>query len=316
MKRFLIKFLLLVIAFFLIFMSGIFVTARKIDFNNFPKNNVSNSSSFRAKLDYTISRNYLKNCSFLISGSSMSLNNISGKIIQKRTHENVYNISSFGTKPIQTAGLLKSNLVGHQIKYLLIAFNNCDFGNSNFNIDYSASNVFVNGNSIKRCWIFLETFNMVTFFSDLNDRTRFSNIVNSYKSLSFDETGSIQFDRKGFIINKERWESYYDTTGFKTFFNNTIELNGLCKENNITLFLIYLPFRSDLLSEERKRQNTIVSNKLELQFGCSFFDLSNVSLSADDYCDGIHFFKEGAENITNIILDSFQLQNNAVQYKK
>jgi hypothetical protein len=217
----------------------------------------------------------------------------------------VYNVSSFGTKPRQTIEMFNHEIFGEQIDYLMVAFNNCDFGDlNNITVDFNATDKFINGGILSRIWIFLKTFNLMTFFSDLKDRTDFSGIVNNYKSLMFDNTGSVLLEREGFKVDSARWEEYYDTTGFRVFYNDILELDSICKEKSVGFYLVYLPFRRDLVTEEYKLQNNEIANALKSDLGQNFIDLSNLHIDTENYCDYAHMYKEGAEQITGIALDS------------
>ncbi len=314
MNRFVLKYVLFVTLLILLILLGYLITARKISFQDLPKNNISNSNCFRAKIDHVIRKDFLENSTFLISGSSMSLNNISGRVIQNRTIAQVYNVSSYGTKPKETIGFLNYDIPGNRLNYLLVAFNNCDFGDlNNINVDFPATSTFVNGNFIQRLWIFLKTFNINIFYSDWNYRTQYAHILNNYKSLKFDDFGSVELKREGFVIDKSRWEQYYDTTGFDIFYRDIIHLKTICERNEVTLLLVYLPFRSDLLTDRYIAENHEVARVMEEEMGPYFIDLSNLNVNPDYYCDYAHFFKDGAEYITNLIMDSLQFQT--VQFR-
>jgi hypothetical protein len=309
MKRFVIEFILFMITSFLVLFIFILIRVKRIDLNNFPGNNVSNSTVFKSKLDHAILNDKLKKCEILISGSSMSLNNISGYTIEKRAHKNVYNFSAWGIKSEQILEFFKSNLIGQKVRYLIVPFNNYDFGNPGFNIDYPSADMYVNGNLSDRAYVFTTTFNINSFISDWKYRNQFANSSNHYESLKFDETGSALLTRDHFEINRNRWKSIFDTTGFEIFYENMVRVKNICKNNNIDLFLVYLPTRSDLLTNQRISQNLGVSRKLKDNFNTGFIDLSTINMGHTNYCDCDHFFKEGAEFISDLIVDSIQLQN-------
>lgn len=197
---------------------------KKYSFRYLPLNNVSNSQCFKAKMDHLVNSQNFKNCSFLIAGSSMSLNNISGRIISNRTNEYVYNISSWGFKPEQLNQFLKIINVD-SIKYLLVAFNNWDFGKLGYKIDFKSTELYLSSNKIKRYWSIVSKFNFNTFSQDWAYRSKFLNINNAYESLNFDKYGSIQFDPVGFVIDKKRWDVYKDTSGFCYFYKDINDLD-------------------------------------------------------------------------------------------
>ncbi len=307
---------LIVRIFVIVFFAAIIAFSRiaAYNFNNYkqsalkymPRNNVSNSGSFKAKIDHIARAENFRHCSFLIAGSSMSLNNISGCTVYNRTKENVYNISSWGFKPGQLNEFLKLIKLD-SIKYLLVAFNNCDFGKESYNIDYKAVDALINGNILSRNWSFLYTFNISTFSKDWDYRCDFSTGNHYYQSLNFDEYGSVLLNRKGFQINNKRWNTYYDSTGFNYFFSSVSNLYTTCNKHKVKLILAYLPDRPNLATERNVLQNRYISKVLKTYFGDSFIDLRNINIPLSEYCDGSHLYKEGAELLTNLIIDSLQM---------
>lgn len=306
MRKFLIKILIIFTIAIVIIFTRIF-----FNFNNFtvksipylPLNNVSNSQSFRAKVDHLVTSTNFRKCTFLIAGSSMSLNNISGNVIHNRTKECVYNISSSNFIPKQFNQLLKIIDI-NSIKYILIAFNNCDFGKAEFDIDFKETDDYINGNKLHRLWNCIKKFNINKFSHDCDFRDKFSNNNNTYASVNFDEYGSVLLEHNGFTIDKKRWNYYWDTTGFNIFYNDISDLNHICNQHKIFLFLVYLPYRPNLLPTKISIQNQSVAEMLQSKFGKSLIDLHNFKIPLNQYCDGVHMFKDGAECITNLIIDS------------
>jgi hypothetical protein len=269
---------------------------------NIPLNNVCNSISFRAKLDHIhYSQNY-KNCTFLIAGSSMSLNNISGNIIHNRTNECVYNIASWGFDIYEINRFLSISKLDN-LKYIFVAFNNTDFTNS-FTFDLDATNIFLNGNNFSKTVNFIRNFNIYTFNKDWYSKAKLSAVNNTYQSLNFDNFGSVLMDTTNFEIDEYRWDNYADTSNFNSFYKQVEILDSTCMKHNIILVMTYLPTRTDLLNNEYKLQNKQVSSIMSKKLGERFINLNNFELSSKHYCDGIHFFKSGAEIMTNNALDT------------
>jgi hypothetical protein len=312
MKKFFLKILILICCSLIIVIITVFSVVKKIDFTNFPKHAISNSVCFNAKLEHALIDTNFNQCSFLIAGSSMSLNNISGELIQKQLQKKVYNISSWGTRPSQTIELLESKVIGDQVKYVLVAFNNFDFGKTDYSLDYRSVEKFMLGNNFDKAWLFFEKAHILDICSDWEFRNKFSNIDNEYASLKFDKTGSVLLNREGFKISKKRWAKYFDTTGFYNFKKSMLKLDSLCITKNRNLILVYLPSRSDLLTEKNRTANNSVAENLKTEFKSKFIDLSSIKINANNYCDGIHLFKEGAEIVTYSILDSLYKNNKII----
>jgi hypothetical protein len=311
MQKFITKLFLIFIGISLTLLLKNYKDIKNLNFSAFPKNNLSNSVCFRAKIDHLVKSANFKNCTFLIAGSSMSLCNISGQTILNKTKECVYNFSAWGTKPNQIVELL--NIIEkRKIKYLLVAFNNVDFGDDAYNIDFKSTNLFINSCSLVRYWLLIKEFNYPTFSDDVAYRNKHSNINNEYESLNFDNTGTIQFEQKKFIIDSTRWKQYKDTIGFSIFHKGITRLHTLCKSRNIELIIVYLPFREDLLNENYKMQNRIISKILKSDFNNNFIDLHNMDIPSSKFCDGTHFFKDGAIYVTNIVLDSINIKKDKI----
>lgn len=268
-----------------------------------PLNNVSNSNCFRAKVDHLTSSDKFKRCTFLIAGSSMSLNNISGKIISNRLNKNVYNISSWGLKPDQISDII-SVIKNNQINCILLAFNNCDFGTDYSEIDYSALKTTIDGNQLQKSYAFLNTLNINTFSADWKYRYHFSQISNHYESLNFDEFGSVLLTEQNFKIDASRWRHNQGAGNLNFFYKALKKLDSTCKRNNIKLILAYLPSRPGLLTENNIVENRNISKVFKHDMGSTFIDLQQVNLSSNQFCDAYHLFKSGAENITNTLVDS------------
>jgi hypothetical protein len=307
MRKFIIRFLLIIVITILIILTRITIlnidNFRKSGFRDMPLNNVSNSGSFKAKLDHMISAPNYENCTFLVGSSSMSLNNISGQILSERTGETVYNMSSWNLKPDQLIPFFEL-MKKDKIRHVLLTFNNWDFGKEVFKIDFDATCDFLNGNKLQRCWTFMDKFNIKTFSRDWNMYSSFSHTNNNYNTLNFDEYGSVQFDTAGFVIDSGRWNAYLDTTGFTYFLQKIEQFDSICKKENIDLHLVYLPAREGLLKEENVIQNRHVSEVLRSRFNGAYTDMQELKIPTEEFADGIHLFKAGAERLTRAIADS------------
>ena len=177
--------------FFKIYQSG------RFNFKLIPKNNLSNNVCFRAKMDHLAGSDNFKNCSVLIVGSSMSLANMSGQTIENESGQCTYNIAAWGIGIDQTCSLVDI-INKERIKYIILAFNNCDFSNTPPVIDFKSTALFINKGPWIRAWLFLKEMSLPTLFSDISFRKDYLNISNNHYSLNFDKTGSIQSEHAGF----------------------------------------------------------------------------------------------------------------------
>lgn len=313
MKNFLIKTLIFVIITVVTIITLIII----INFNNLktlsleqlPLNNVSNSDCFRAKTDHITTSDNFRHCTFLIAGSSTALCNISGEIIQERTKNCVYNISSWGLRSEQINKLFEIINID-SVKYLLVAFSNIDFGKAGFTIDYKEADRYINGNKLIKVLSFINKFNINIFTYDCYFRNKFSK-KGAFKSVVFDDYGSalIAQDNLNAIDKAKLYEDtimnkYNDTIGFNYFFNEINKLDSFCNQHKISLNLVYLPNRTILLSRKSQTNSELVSQTLHDKYGKSFIDLHKIVIPLEYYCDNNHISKDGAGIITTIIIDS------------
>jgi hypothetical protein len=304
MRRFLLKILLLIAGSILICLVILKFSLHNVRLEFFPRNNLANSNCFRAQVDFAAEKDRLAAAGFIISGSSISLNNVSGSLIEKCFDQKVYNFSTWGTKPAETLNLLRKNVFPKNTKYLLIAFNDFDFGKSNYEIKYDEVKNFIYGSRFDRVWIYLNNFNINRLIEDWNYFSEFRMKANTYESLVFDESGSIMLDRNGFEINPRRWMQYRDTTGFSDFLNSVKEIKKECESRNIQFITTFLPWRKGLLPDSVIQENEIIAKILSDQLKNSFVDLSKLEMNDSVYCDGSHLFREGAEIVTKALCDS------------
>lgn len=313
MKELLLKIALIFLICFLIILGKLLPNLiHDILFQNIPYNNIANNNCFKAKVDHLIYSQNFKNCSFLIAGSSISMNNISGEIIKSRFTDTVYNFSAFNMKISQLIDLLKF-AKPPKTKFILVAFNNWDFGKPLWSYDIKATNKFINGNALSRTWVFVKKFNVNTFSEDWDSRIKYSNIRNNYLSLNFDKYGSVLMDSTGFIINTKRWDETRDTSGFEIFRKDVIRFKAFCSEHELQFKFVYMPYRPGKLSDKAKELNKQLASILKKELKDSFLDLQNCYIPVNFYCDECHMFKQGSEMISNIIADSLS-QNNLIRH--
>lgn len=267
-------------------------------------NHLSNSISYNSNFQNLLDNTQPKDIDFLIIGSSMSLNNISGELIADSFKCNAYNLSSWGFRSDKVIGLFKSVPLKN-CRRALLAFNNIDFGiNVGANYDFQATNFYANGNSFDRFISFLKTFNFMEFDEAFQTRKTSSDRNSKYLALGFDKHGSVLLDTANFTIDTFRYGSYTDTSGFSIFLKNVQLLKAGLGEKGIRFSLVYLPYRRDLLTAEREAHNAYVADRLRLALPDNFIDMHSLEVPRDFYADAAHTFRTGAEFLTKKIIDS------------
>lgn len=276
------------------------------DLGALPTHFISNSTCFNTKLEHARAGNRLKQAKLLILGSSMALHNVLGPGLSARFQEPVYNLSSWGLRPAESYELLKQLADSLTVDHLVIPFNHTEFGLDTKRIDYEQlPDYFFAENPLKQVRQYAAQFTLSGFIEDWTMRTKYLHRSNVNFSLNFDETGAViqRADRFVFAPNARRL-AYRDTTGFGQFTAGIDSIRQLCHQRHITLTLVYLPWRSSVLTPERIGQVRYVADCLSKRYPENFVDLSGLAVADRDFSDAGHMFKGGASLVTRALLDS------------
>lgn len=277
------------------------------DFGSLPTNFVSNSVCFNAKLEHARTDNRLANAHTVILGSSIALNNLSGRLLAKTWGKSTYNFSSWGLKPYQSYEMLKQIRGKLALRRLIIPFNHPDFGEDRKSIDYGLlpDFLFANGPSV-RLDSYLSNLGVDTFADDWAYRTQFTNTRSVYQSMQFDATGGVLFDPRQFTNGEAgpRRIAYRDTTGFGTFTQSLDSISRFCAANRIELLLVYMPWQRTVLSPARSREVAAVAAYMAAHYPSQFINLSGLTVSDRHYADCEHFFESGATIATRAVLNA------------
>ncbi len=308
-SRFFRKFIIFFIGFIpigaLVLVARYYKEFKKSGVQVMPTNNLSNSISFNAKIQHFHEHYNCSQIELLIIGSSMSLNNVSAKKLQNALHLKTYNFGSWGFKSDNDLKFLKKTNFPNCRK-VLIAFNNYDFTQSEPEYNIGLTAYYLNKKPLAAPFAFLNKFNIEAFRNDWEYRSVYLFRSNIYESLMFDECGSVMFEDSDFAIDPKRYEQYVDSDSFDFFHHNMDDLKMFLARKNIQLILAYLPWRKDLLTEQRLTKNDSLANILKADFGNNFIDLHRLDIDTALFCDAGHVFKQGAELITRHLIDSLR----------
>lgn len=278
----------------------------KLDFSALPTNFISNSACFNTKLEHAKEKNRLKQAKLLILGSSVALNNVSGPRISAWFKEPVYNLSSWGLKPRESFEMLKQFGNDLPIKHLIIPFNHTEFSTDAKTIDYKqVHEYFYSEGTLKNAQFYLANFTLDGFIKDWSMRTNYLHRSNVNFSLKFDESGAIVQRPKQFFFAKDGLPlAYQDTTGFQQFTVAIDSIKRFCDARHVTLTLVYLPWRKDILTPRNSKQVESVANHLSARYPQNFVNLSGLPVASQHYFDAGHMFENGATVVTRALLDS------------
>lgn len=269
-------------------------------------NHSSNSISYNSNLQNLVHNTSLGDVQLLVVGSSLSLNDISGAMLEDSLKCKVYNLSSWGFRSDKILGFFsKVKLAG--CKTVVMGFNNIDFGiNAGATYDFGLSDSYLNGAGCDRICGFIRTFNFLEFNDAFLQRKSSAVRNDQYFALGFDRHGSVLLDTPGFKIDAYRWGHTTDTLGFGIFLKNVTALKDLLRSKNIRLWIAYLPYRRDVITPELRNHDDAVTQTLRNALADNFIDLHDVTVPKDFYADVSHMFKPGAEFITSTIIDSIR----------
>jgi hypothetical protein len=259
---------------------------------------ISNSISYNSNIQNLVLNTDIDKIEYMILGSSISLNNLSAKMIEDTFQRKTYNLSSWGF-PVTRAIDFFNIIHPQHCRNVLVAFNNIDFvDNPGIKYNFKETKYFLQGNKLVKLLVVLKTFN----FSKFDDDTKYKDSTVQRSPLDFGTHGSALLNPLRFPRDDNKLPVYKDTTGFQMFYKHLQQLKALLKENNCTLSLLYVPYRSDILSEEQFLNNDLAAAQLKIGFGKEFIDFHRRQIADSLYWDGAHLYKDGAIMLTKMML--------------
>jgi hypothetical protein len=298
-----IVFFILFIILFFNFIIGCYVYKHDLSLEDIPAPKFTSSFSFNDKLEF--SRN--KKVEILSIGSSMSLNNLSSKIVVDRFNSMSYlNLSSWGIKLKTDFDLLKIQTKIQKIKSLILVSNIIDFtviGKDELNENELNVNDIENYlKSYDDLKYHLEYFNLRYYFKESLLKKGYKIGRNFSMTLNYDEFGGALVEPEKFQYNKERWNSSFIKKIDLKYYTYLDSISNYCKVNNIQFFFFQSPTREKVLNQNSKRILQKHCEKVEKIIlksdGC--FVNSNESKWNDSlFIDGIHLNKNGADQFSN-----------------
>jgi len=260
---------------------------------------VSNSLCYNANIQNLVSNSDITKVECLLLGSSISLNNLSAQMIENSLGKKTYNLSSWGFPLYRSIEFFKT-IPLKACRRVIIAFDNIDFAADYRNqlYDFPLSRNYMEGNKLVKLFVVLKSFNFLKF----DDDTKFKDSTVRGSALDFDKTGSVLLDPLRFPRSDEKLKVFRDTTGFAMFYNNVQVLKALLNRANCKLTLVYVPYRSNVLSREQLLNNDYVADKLKKDMGNEFIDLHRENIADSLFWDASHLYKDGAILLTNKML--------------
>ncbi len=287
---------------FFICIIGSYVYKYDLDWDDIPPPKFTSSFSFNDKLEF--SRN--KKVDILSIGSSMTLNNLSSKIVMDRLKSKSYlNLSSWGVKLKTDFDLLKIQTKIKKPKSLIFVSNIIDFTAKGKNDldenEYKINKIVEYLMSTKSIFYHLEYFNLKYYFRESLLKKEYKSGRNFSMTLKYDDNGGIQIDSKNFQYNLQRWNNSFIEEPENIYYIYLDSISNYCKENNIQFFFFQSPTRektlikkdSEILLTHCKKVENIVCNR-----GGNFVNSNERKWDDSFFIDGIHLNGDGADQFT------------------
>ena len=299
----------------------IFYTKKySVNLKNIPAPQITNNYSLNDKLDFA--RN--KYVDILSIGSSMSLNNLSSKIVIKNFKSESYlNLSAWGLNLQNILDLLIVSVKNHKPKTLIISSNIRDFGDySGVQQQYKIDEIGDFIQSKYNLLFHLKHFNIEYYFDNYILVKSYKSSRSIYKSLKYDKYGAVEFASKRFMKSNELWKmDYISSNNIKMNINYQIleRISFFCLKKHIKLFFFNSPTRKALINDKDqevldkhiKKVSKIVEGRNHFFVNSNGYDL-NDSL----FVDGIHLNSEGAKLVTENYFKQLKSNKKYVQFIK
>jgi hypothetical protein len=301
-KRFLFRLFLIAAGFLLLTGAIFYVRYSRYPCRSLALVHLSNSLCYNSNIQNLVSNTDIDKLDCLVLGSSISLENLSGKMLEDSLGLKTYNLSSWGF-PIWATIEFFNTVHPKKCRRVVVAFNNVDFAGApeltshaanTTQYKFAESGYFLQGNPLMKLLVILKTFNFMQFNSD----TKYKDSVIRRSPLDFDAHGSVLLDPIRFPRDDKKTVLYKDTAGFATFNTDLLKLRELLRKRNATLTLVYSPYRSGSLTDTQLRNCDLVARQMSSEFGSDMIDLHRMAMADSLYWDEIHMYKDGAFEFT------------------
>lgn len=257
---------------------------------------LTNSVSYNCKAKFIENnKDKLNRARYVIIGSSMSMNNINGPMLEDSLNTTVINLASWGMKPDD----FRDFPIWQQHKKILFNMHFTDFGASwilkKRGYPLSANTPVEAGNILLDYPTYRDHVTMATAYCT-------DPVAHDYNNLHFDRTGGVLFEKKGFLIDPKRWgknTELPDDGGTSDFI---YALRNLSAQGD-TVLVFFSPGRRTFYSAEKSAFVDKLSK--QLRQNCPhvlFFNHYNEVYDDSLFVDNCHFSHTGADLYTSLLL--------------
>lgn len=251
----------------------------------------------------------------LIVGSSMALNNIDADVLEASSSvHKVLNLSSWGMATSECLQLLQMlDLSG--VKQVVHSAQYFDYvGEVDKVLDEDELAQYLNGG-----WVLKTYFqNISRLPQNVWDYLDFGNEYGDSRTqafLHFDDSGGVNFERDGFLINQRKWQEIPAIPAVPLgdeYFKHLLAMQRFLAEKGIQLVVVTPPFRQELLAQSEEFREFFAAHKdyleqLSRSKGFLYVD-AHAQLGLDDrfFVDASHLDSVGARRMTELVVDTLE----------
>lgn len=251
----------------------------------------------------------------LVVGSSMALNNVDAGVLESSDAvHRVLNLSSWGMATSECLQLLQMlDLSG--VKYVVHAAQYFDYvGELDKVLDERELTRYFNGG-----WALKTYFqNISRLPQNLWDYVDLGNEYGDRRTqayLGFDDSGGVNFERDGFLINKRKWEEIPPVPAVPVgegYFKHLLAMQQFLSGKGIQLVVVTPPFRQNLLAQSEEFRTFFFAHKdylerLSRRNGFLYVDAHD-RLGLDDqfFVDASHLDAVGAHRMSELLVDTLE----------
>lgn len=273
------------------------------------------SISYDMKIKFVKAQLADKQYDTLIVGSSMALNNVDADVLETSVAvDQVLNLSSWGMATSECLQLLQM-LDLSNVKYVVHAAQYFDYvGELDKVLDErELARYFENR------WTYKTYFqNISRLPQNLWDYADPGNEYGDSRTqayLGFDDSGDVNFQRDGFVINKRKWEEVPpipSTPVGDHYFRHLLAMQKFLAEKGVQLVVVTPPFRENLVTQSEEFRQFFFAHKDYLEHlsrtrGFIYVDAHD-RLGLDDrfFVDASHLDAKGAHRMSELVVDAVE----------
>lgn len=273
------------------------------------------SISYDIKIKFAKEQLAKKQYDTLIVGSSMALNNIDAEVLEASDAvTRALNLSSWGMATSECLQLLQM-LDLSEIKYVVHAAQYFDYvGELDKVLDERELERYFQGR-----WTYKTYFqNISRLPQNLWDYFDLGNEYGDSRTqayLGFDESGGVNFERDGFLINKRKWEEIPPISATPVgddYFHHLLAMQQFLSEKDIQLVVITPPFRENLLAQSAEFRQFFFAHKDYLEHlsrtrGFVYVDAHDkLGLNDQFFVDASHLDAKGAHRMSELVVEAVE----------